>query len=107
MLIRVKRGWELPESAATPESVFRDRRRLMKAVATGSILLTAGATLGACSAEAEVEQDPSALLYPVERNPRYKVDRPMTPEELVTNYNNFYEFGTSKDKIGSAPSELQ
>ena len=29
MQIRVKRGWELPESAATPESVFADRRRLM------------------------------------------------------------------------------
>jgi methionine sulfoxide reductase catalytic subunit len=97
MLIRVKRGWELPESAATPEGVFRDRRRLMKAMAAGPILLTAGATLGACSAEAEVGQDPSASLYPVERNLRYKADRPVTPEELVTNYNNFYEFGSSKD----------
>ena len=30
MLIRTKRGWELPESAATDEAVFRDRRRLLK-----------------------------------------------------------------------------
>ncbi|WP_119459132.1 protein-methionine-sulfoxide reductase catalytic subunit MsrP [Rhodospirillaceae bacterium SYSU D60014] len=102
MLIKVKRGWELPESAATPERVFRDRRRLMKAVAAGPILLAAGATLSACSAEAEVEEDPSASLYPVEGNSRYKVDRPMTPEELVTNYNNFYEFGSSKDIAAKA-----
>ena len=26
MLIKVKRGWELPDSTATPEHVFRDRR---------------------------------------------------------------------------------
>ena len=102
MLIRVRRGWELPESAATPENLFRDRRRLMKAVAAGPILLSAGAMLGACSAEAEAEKDPSASLYPVDRNPRYRVDRPPTPEELVTNYNNFYEFGSSKDIAGKA-----
>jgi len=39
MQIRVKRGWELPESAATPEAVFADRRRLMKGIAAGSILV--------------------------------------------------------------------
>ncbi len=35
MLIKVKRGWELPEQAATPEPVFHDRRRLLKAAAAG------------------------------------------------------------------------
>lgn len=98
MLIKVKRGWELPDAAATPEDVFRNRRRLMKAAAIGPVLLAAGSALGGCSAEAEAdEEDPSASLYPVERNPRYAVDRPLTPEDLVTSYNNFYEFGSSKD----------
>ena len=31
MLIRIPKGWEMPESAATPESLFRNRRRLIKA----------------------------------------------------------------------------
>ena len=31
MLIRVKRGWELPESAATPESVYLGRRHFLAA----------------------------------------------------------------------------
>ncbi len=99
MLIKVKHGWELPDAAATPEDVFRNRRRLMKAAAVGPVLLAAGSALGGCSAEADAdeEDDPSASLYPVERNPRYAVDRPLTPEDLVTSYNNFYEFGSSKD----------
>src|SRR5262245_2718536 len=27
---------------------------------------------------------------------RYRLDEPMTPEDAVTSYNNFYEFGTDK-----------
>ena len=42
MLIRIKRGWELPESAATPEEVFRNRRRIIKAAAAGPSVLGAG-----------------------------------------------------------------
>jgi sulfoxide reductase catalytic subunit YedY len=97
MLIKVKRGWELPESSATPEHVFRDRRSLCKALAAGPILLAAG-PLGAVGARAlEPMADPSALLYPVLQNPRYTLDRPLTPEVDATSYNNFYEFGSSKN----------
>ena len=96
MKIKVKRGWELPESAATPEAVFADRRRLIKGIAAGSILLATGA-LGAGRARAEAPADPSAKLYPVKRNEAYKLDRPITDEKLATSYNNYYEFGSSKD----------
>src|SRR6266404_1659263 len=96
MQIKVKRGWELPESAATPEAVFADRRRLIKGIAAGSILLATGA-LGAGRARAEAAADPSAKLYPVKQNPAYKLDRPITAENLATSYNNYYEFGSSKD----------
>ena len=96
MQIKVKRGWELPESAATPEAVFADRRRLIKGIAAGSILLATGA-LGSGRARAEAPADPSAKLYPVKRNEAYKLDRPITDEKLATSYNNYYEFGSSKD----------
>ena len=33
MLIRVRRSWELKESDTTPEDIFRQRRRLLKAAA--------------------------------------------------------------------------
>ncbi len=88
MLIGKRRGWELPGSAATPEAVFRDRRRLCQAIAAGPILL-AGASLLPSSAVADVMADPSAALYPLPRNDRYKLDRDLTAEDQVTTFNNY------------------
>ncbi|MDC0033459.1 protein-methionine-sulfoxide reductase catalytic subunit MsrP [Alphaproteobacteria bacterium] len=96
MLTRSKPRWEIPESQATPESLFRNRRKLVKTLAAGPILLAGGATgLGASSANA-VEVDPSANLYPAARNLRYRLDRDVTAEKDATTYNNFYEFGSHK-----------
>ena len=98
MLIRIPRGWEVPESAATDEAVFHDRRNLMKGLAAGSILAAGGTTLGWGGAMAAVGgEDPSSHLYPLERNPAYQLDRALTPEEVNGRYNNFYEFGSHKE----------
>ena len=98
MLIRIPRGWEVPESAATDEAVFHDRRNLMKGLAAGSILAAGGATLGWSGAMAAAGgEDPSSHLYPLERNPAYRLDRALTPEEVNAKYNNFYEFGSHKE----------
>ena len=106
MLIKIKRGWELPESAATSETVFHERRRLIKTLSAGSVLLGAAALLAACDEAADLqaragettgEADPSAKLYPVQRNLRYRLERDISPEEEATTYNNYYEFGSSKN----------
>src|SRR5580704_5414461 len=94
MLIRLKRGWELAESAATDEAVFHDRRRLIRGVAAGSILAP-GLLRGGLAMAAD--EDPSAGLYPAKKNPKYTLDRPLTAEKAVTTYNNFYEYGSEKD----------
>ena len=112
MLIKIKRGWELPESAATPESQWLNRRTLLKAAAAGPILAGLGGVLSACG-EPEAQaaasddiaipegalnlDDPSADLYPLQRNLRFRLERPETPERLAVTYNNFYEFGSSKN----------
>ena len=93
MLIRVKRGWELPETAATSETAFRDRRRLVKAIAAGPMIAAGLARLTPAAAD---EADPSAALYPAKRNPKYTLDRPLTDEKYPTTYNNFYEFSADK-----------
>jgi sulfoxide reductase catalytic subunit YedY len=95
MLIRRRRGWELRDSAATPEAVFRSRRALLKAAGLGTMLVPALAGAAAALAAAE-PTDPSAGLYPVKRNPRYTLDRPVTDPKYSENYNNFYEFGSEK-----------
>ena len=108
MLTRVKRGWEIPESQATPESVFRDRRNLLKAMATGPIL-AAGAMAGLgfpFDAAEAATPDPSASLYPAARNLRYRLDRAITSEQKATTYNNFYEFGSHK-QISKAAQALK
>lgn len=111
MLTRVKRSWEIPESQATPEGVFRDRRNLVKTLALGPIL-AAGAANGLglagpiSSSALAAESDPSASLYPVPRNLRYRLDRAITKEEIATTYNNFYEFGSHK-KISAVAQQLK
>ncbi len=96
MFVRIPRGWEKPEREATDEALFHDRRRLCKAIAAGPMLLAPGAALFAGARPAAAEADPTADLYPVKRNMRYRIDRPVTPEKLATTYNNFYEFGSHK-----------
>ncbi|HEV2334693.1 MAG TPA: protein-methionine-sulfoxide reductase catalytic subunit MsrP [Stellaceae bacterium] len=91
MLIRKRRGWELRESAATDEAVFKDRRRLLQGLAAGPIL---AAGLGRMALAADA--DPPAGLYPAKRNDKYVLDRKLTDEKYPTTYNNFYEFGMEK-----------
>ena len=38
MHVRIKRGWEIPESLATPEDMCVNRRTLIKGLAAGSML---------------------------------------------------------------------
>ena len=80
--------------------MFHGRRNFVKSLSAGPILLAAPALLAGCeetSGDIKTEADPSASLYPVARNERYKLDRPVTTEALATNYNNYYEFGSSKN----------
>lgn len=94
MLIKVKKGWELPEAAVTPESVYMNRRAFMATAAAGTI--AGGALLGGRGALAQ-EGAAWSDLYPVPANEAYTVDREVTPEEYTTTYNNYYEFGSSKE----------
>jgi methionine sulfoxide reductase catalytic subunit len=86
-----RRGWELAEHQATPEKLFVDRRQLV--LATGALALSPTAALAQRVADLP---DPSASLYPVKRNEKFALDRPITDETLNTTYNNFYEFGSAK-----------
>lgn len=105
MLIKIRKGWELPEAAATPETVYRNRRDILKSMAAGG-LLAGGGSLIAGAAFAEMSADPSAALYPVPRNEKYKISRDLTPLKIATTYNNFYEFGSHKS-ISEAAQALK
>ena len=109
MFIKVKRGWEIPERLATPEHMFFNRRRFLKAGAA----IGATAALAACDSKQEAqaeaqasaapaEADPSASLYPFKRNETYKLDRDVTSPDWSTQYNNYYEFSSGKHLTSEA-----
>jgi sulfoxide reductase catalytic subunit YedY len=114
MYIKRRRGWELPEGRATPERVYINRRTLI----AGGAVVGAG-VLGAmifnrsATGQASASDDPSRGFYPAARNARYVVERAVTPEEISTTYNNFYEFGTDKsiyhaaDALVTRPWEIR
>lgn len=92
MKIIRRKGWELRDSCATDEGLFLNRRALI----AGGAALGAALPLGGLSAQTARTADPSARFYPARRNDRFALDRPLTPEETSTRYNNFYEFGSHK-----------
>jgi len=96
MLIKRRAAWEMPESQATPEAIFLNRRSFLAAsagLAAGSVLPQGASAQG---------PDPTQDLYPAKKNVAYVLDRPLTAEDDAANYNNFYEFGTSKDIVASS-----
>ncbi len=99
----IRRGWEIPEREATPESVYWDRRRVLKTLgflglgAASGILPSCGFIATGDPLVAGVQNHPPAPdRYPAARNPRFTLDRPVTPERIAASYNNFYEFSSGK-----------
>jgi sulfoxide reductase catalytic subunit YedY len=98
MLIR--RPTDIPSSAITPESVYRNRREFMR----GAIGLTALGLGGAALAKpGNVADDvevagPAWMKTQIAAASPGKADRAeaLTPYQHVTGYNNFYEFGYDK-----------
>ena len=89
--------WAIPEGETTPETVFFNRRKFM----TGAAGAVAAGALGGIGAldwaeGAEAPKDKTLSLYPAKRNPEFKLDRPLTEEQVAATYNNFYEFGGTK-----------
>jgi sulfoxide reductase catalytic subunit YedY len=87
-----RRGWEIPERLATPEALVTGRRGLM----AGALAFGGTAALG--PAVAQQATTPLAAA----RNPAFDPGRAVTDEKLATTYNNFYEFGESKNIWGRA-----
>ncbi len=88
--------WALPETKVTPESAFLNRRAILAGMGLGGLSL---------ALPARAATDPYAAAP---RNPDFAdAGRPVTPEEINGNYNNFYEFGSSKDIAAAARKRLK
>ena len=81
------RSWELPDSAVTPEADYLRRREFLRVFGLG---LAATALLPPAVRAATAG-------FPDSLNPTFKLDGvKLTPYDLVTSYNNFYEWGLAK-----------
>ncbi|MBS4047053.1 MAG: protein-methionine-sulfoxide reductase catalytic subunit MsrP [Alphaproteobacteria bacterium] len=99
MLIKRRRSWDLPEHQATPEAIFLDRRTLLAGMGMTGLLAGAGLRPAFGAADAALV---APELYPAKRNAAFDPGRDLTEEKVATSYNNFYEFGTSKNIHRSA-----
>ncbi len=100
MLIKIPKNYSLKDSAVTDESVYQERRSILKQMG----FLGAGALLGsAVSNQAsagffsddEATFSTKALTYSKDTN---NADLLRTPEQKVISHNNFYEFGAKKNQ---------
>ena len=110
MLIKNRPSWEISENLATPEQAFLNRRQFLGKggiALGGSALFLSGAAGGLSTMDANAAQsDPTLDLYPAKKNASYSLDRELTPEDVNSTYNNFYEFGSHK-QISSAAQALE
>jgi sulfoxide reductase catalytic subunit YedY len=100
-----RRLWDMPDRLATPEHLVFNRRALLVGAA-GALAAFPGAAMAQRVGDLDKLPDPSAGLYPAKRNGAYTLDRPITDEKINEHFNNFYEFGTSKD-VADASQRLQ
>lgn len=115
--------WRLPETAATPEHVFWNRRRFLKlgagAMAVGAVSACGDAgDAGAALADSGGAKEGDLAYYGLDTelfsprpamNPLYAdAGRPITDEITNGSYNNFYEFASHKrifDKAQALPTD--
>ena len=78
-----RRPWDISERKVTPEHLAVNRRALLAGAGAVTIL-------------------PPAARADVTTNPAYTPGRAITEEKYATTYNNYYEFGESKNIWGDA-----
>ncbi|GLS84719.1 protein-methionine-sulfoxide reductase catalytic subunit MsrP [Paraferrimonas haliotis] len=89
--------WHLKDNQVTPESVFKDRRNIIKALGLTSIGVGLPSQVQAgifdlFKSAPEFQGKPMNFKQP----PQFQSKELLTPYNKVTQHNNFYEFGTDK-----------
>ena len=107
--IRIRPPWYLPESLATPEEVFVNRRTFLKqaAVAAGGAMLLP--SIGCAQDTTRTGPLDGVEKYPGEitRNRAYDAGRPLTKDTVAAGFNNFYEFHTDKERVWKLVDKFQ
>ncbi len=104
MLLKKNKEWDIYKNV-TPEGTYINRRSILKNL--GFAALSSNLLMHSAQAALKPYRE---NLYPVEENKKYFIQendikggiRKLTDEYKATNYNNYYEFGTTKNIKRSA-----
>jgi len=100
MLLRTKKTSEISENSTTPESIYQQRREILKGlgIAASGLILPGAAQAGILDYFYKEEASASDRRRQLNAtpNPDYQPEWELTPESKVLTHNNFYEFGTGK-----------
>lgn len=106
MLIRKRPSWALSENDVTPEDVYLNRRAFMSgAAATAGAVGAFGGTFGLGSMATAASE--RSLMPLAHTKSAFDPGETLTPYDAVTQYNNFYEFGTAKSDPAENAWRLQ
>jgi sulfoxide reductase catalytic subunit YedY len=100
----IKKPSDIKSSEITDQKVYLGRRRFLLA-AGGTALAVAAAGIAPYLTSPEAQPSREKLAG-VTKSP-LSTDEPLTPYEDVTNYNNFYEFGTDKYSPAEVAKDLR
>ena len=105
MLIKSSKSGSLKDNDVTNESVYQDRRNLLKQLGfVGASSLLAASTMAQASLFDFLNKKPHKpfKVEPLAYKKAPQTTQILTPEAKVTSFNNYYEFGAKKDQ----PAEL-
>lgn len=110
MLLKTRKNWHLTENQTTSESIYRQRRQVVKQLGllAATAPLAAPATAGlfdVFSSKKEEAPDRRTALESVS-SPYSDPSLELTPEKKVLTYNNYYEFGTAKHQPAENAQDL-
>src|ERR1700733_3996906 len=101
MILKIKTLADIASSEITPEWVYQSRRRFLQVAATGAAGAVAGSLAPAAAFAGQSGPVPTGLAplsgEKTEDGPDPAGD-PITSYDILTTYNNYYEFGTLKNQ---------
>jgi sulfoxide reductase catalytic subunit YedY len=95
----IKRASDIKSSEITAKTLYLDRRRFLQTAAAGALTIAAASLVPGLSRRGFAQA--REKLEGVQKS-SLSTDEPLTPYKDITNYNNFYEFDTTK----YAPAEV-
>lgn len=105
IIMLIKSPDDIIPSEITPQGLYLRRREFIK-TGVGLMGLAAGATL-LVPESAHAAPKPAPPFSTARKSPYSSTDEALTPHHDVTNYNNYYEFGTGKADPSRRADTLQ